>query len=61
MKTFLKKFYLRDIIFAAGSSMCRLLPRRKEVARMEIFDWIELICSVGTLIFAALTYFDNYK
>lgn len=41
--------------------MCRLLPRRKEVARMDIRDWVDIICQVGTLIFAALTYFDNHK
>ena len=28
---------------------------------MEIYDWIELICSVGTFIFAALTYFNGKK
>ena len=26
---------------------------------MEILDWVELICQVGTLIFAALTYFKE--
>ena len=47
--------------FVAGSSMCRLLPRRKEVTRMEFKDWLDIICEVGTFIFAALTFFDNHK
>ena len=28
---------------------------------MEFKDWLDIICQVGTLIFAALTYFDNHK
>ena len=35
------------------------LPRRKEVSHMDVQDvqnWLGLICQVGTLIFAALTY-----
>lgn len=41
--------------------MCRLLPRRKEVARMDFIDWIEFICSVGGFILAVINYFDNHK
>ena len=26
---------------------------------MEIHEWLELVCQVGTLIFAALTYFNG--
>ena len=44
------------IIFgAAGSSMLRLLPRRKEVTRMDFFDWIDHVSNIGTLIIALLT------
>ena len=28
---------------------------------MEFLDWVSIICQVGTLVFAALTYFDNHK
>ena len=28
---------------------------------MDIHEWLELICQVGTLIFAALTYFKDKK
>ena len=28
---------------------------------MEIQDWVSIICQVGTLVFAALTYFKGKK
>lgn len=34
-------------------------PRRKEVTRMDIFDWVELICQVLTLVFVILGYFKD--
>jgi len=28
---------------------------------MDFVDWIELICSVGSFIFAVIDYFNNHK
>ena len=41
--------------------MCRLLPRRKEVTRMDFFDWLDHISNVGTFIIALLTFFGKNK
>ena len=57
----LKNFYTYDIFCAAGSSMCRLLPRRKEVTRMDIKDWIELICLVGSFVLSLIDHFNGKK
>ena len=39
----------------------RLLPRRKEVTLMDFIDRIELICSVGSFIFALIDHFNGKK
>ena len=41
--------------------MCRLLPRGKEVTQMEIYEWLELFCSVGSFVLAVIDYFKGKK
>ena len=46
---------------AVGSSMCRLLPQRKGVARMDFFDLLDHVSNIGTFIIALLTFFREKK
>ena len=41
--------------------MCRLSSSGKGVTRMEIKDWIELICLVGNFVLSLIDHFKGKK
>jgi len=51
------------VYFARQAVRCvGFLPaRRKEVTRMEIHEWLELICSVGSFVLALIDHFGGKK